>query len=212
MTPRRIRRPPFSAHRRYRNVERKTGNLVLIVCEGKTTEPSYFDSLRKDRKLTGLTIHGEQCGNDPRSVVDYAVQIKHDYEEKSRRGSELEFDDVWCVIDHDKHPTLKEAINRARDHNIRIALSVPCFEFWCLLYYEYTTAHFKNCEEVIRRLRNHLPRRKYSKSNLPCDSLLENVTIAVENGKRLRQHNEATDTWNPRTDVDSLVGQLLELK
>ncbi|MGH3940412.1 MAG: RloB family protein, partial [Pseudonocardiaceae bacterium] len=61
----------------------------------------------------------------------------------------------WCVFDVEwpkNHPNLKQAIQLARDHNIRLAISNPCFELWLILHFEDQTA-FLNTDEAETRSR-----------------------------------------------------------
>ena len=54
---------------------------------------------------------------------------------KRQRDSYLAFDEVWCVHDVDDHPRLDEARIMARDNDISLAVSNPCFELWLLLHF-----------------------------------------------------------------------------
>ena len=52
---------------------REPYDVVLIVCEGAKTEPSYFTALKKELRLSSTNIHicGKECGSAPINVVDY---------------------------------------------------------------------------------------------------------------------------------------------
>lgn len=60
---------------------------ILIVCEGKNTEPSYFRKF----KLSTATIKAIGEGYNTISLVNRAYQL----------SNEKEYDQVWCVFDKD---------------------------------------------------------------------------------------------------------------
>jgi hypothetical protein len=52
---------------------------VLIVCEGKKTEPQYFDNMRNElrlKKFVEVHVDGKLGSSDPVSVVDYAILLE----------------------------------------------------------------------------------------------------------------------------------------
>lgn len=78
--------------------------------------------------------------SSPKDVVERAVE----YQRRFQRRMEVAFDQVWCVFDHDAHGTFEDALNEAAKAQIRVAYSIPCFEFWYLLHFEYDRP-FRNC-------------------------------------------------------------------
>ena len=98
---------------------------ILIVCEGKQTEPNYFESFR----LKHVTLDG--CGHNTDSLVERAIEKSSDY------------DQVWCVFDKDSFPphNFNRAFQITRKHkNIKIAYSNEAFELWYLLHFNYYDA------------------------------------------------------------------------
>ncbi len=79
------------------------GDIILIVCEGEKTEPDYFKGLKKEWKVhpAQIEIIGKECGNTPISVVEYAIKLKRERTKEAKKERELEFDEVWCVFDHE---------------------------------------------------------------------------------------------------------------
>ncbi len=63
------------AYRR-RDAVREPYDTVLIVCEGGKTEPEYFRGLRTVLRLSSanITVVPSHYGNDPVSVVKYAIE------------------------------------------------------------------------------------------------------------------------------------------
>ena len=121
--------------------------------------------------------------------------------------NELEYDQVWCVFDHDEHETFEKAIRKARDENIKVAFSIPCFEFWYLLHFEYTTRPFRNYKEVAKRLKQHLA--SYGKGTADLAKLFDNVERAIENARKVREELKKTGAERPITHVDRLVDVLI---
>ncbi|HPO15252.1 MAG TPA: RloB family protein [Candidatus Hydrogenedentes bacterium] len=187
-----------------------SGDVILIVCEGAKTEPHYFQGIKKEWRIHAaqVEIYGEECGSDPLSVVNYAIDMKKQGPKNLGQG---QFDQVWCVIDHDQHQKLSEAKDKAKANTINIALSVPCFELWYLLHFVYTTRSFRNYAELVKVLKSHLRKREYDKSRPPLDQLMPQLNQALINAKKLRKHNESTQSSNPSTQVDLLLHELIRL-
>jgi hypothetical protein len=190
---------------------------VLIVCEGAKTEPNYFKEIRDAYRLStaNIDICGEECGSDPLSVVNYAIN-------KFRKDPDYER--VYCVIDRDKHTTFDAAIDKLRQTRLRkdviftAITSVPCFEFWLLLHYCYTTRQFSapgnssNCELVIAELnkRDRIP--GYNKGARNIFALTKKrLPDAIKHARRLQQHNLTADTNNPATNIHELIEYLTNL-
>lgn len=196
--------------RRKAKIRPLTGDFILIVCEGSVTEPTYFKRLRREWKLesTRVVICGDECGSDPLSDVRYAFERKQKRKKEAKSG-EPEFDRVWCAIDSDQHPNLNAARMFAREKKMEIALSVPCFEYWFLLHFVYSTRPFADCRAVERELRAHLAGGNYVKSRPPLEELMGRTDDACERAGRGLADRRGADTMNPSTTVHQLVSVLL---
>ncbi|WP_144162312.1 RloB family protein [Paraburkholderia sp. BCC1885] len=190
----------------------------LIVCEGSATEPNYFNGLRNIERLptAHVKVCGEECGSDPLSVVQYALQLYED-EEFDR------FDKVFCVIDRDGHTTFKPAVALVKDVHekgtpIELVVSWPCFEYWVLLHHQYRRSPYyptrgrSSCDAVGSEIRrNH--DRNYSKGADDLYAMLRSKQEgALENAATALADAEATGEKNPSTQVHLLVEALLALK
>ena len=105
---------------------------VLIVTEGKKTEPEYFNDLKKYYRINSANIEIDgNSDSSPESVVKYG---KKRYKEEHSTGDA--FDRVYFVFDKDTHLTYQQAldeIKRCKPESTFIEInSVPCFEFWFL--------------------------------------------------------------------------------
>jgi hypothetical protein len=191
---------------------------VLIVCEGSKTEPNYFRELVAYYQLSSANIEiTGDGGSAPDSVVDYAIEL---FEQ------DPDYDCVFCVFDRDSHATFDQALRRVRDkklirrrdrHKIGEArfeaiTSIPCFEYWLLLHYEYTTAHmrrFADAEPRLRAVAVHANYAKGSKGLFDTTRLL--LQTALTNADRANQAAAGANTDNPTTRIPNLIRYLLDL-
>jgi hypothetical protein len=111
---------------------------LLIVCEGKITEPCYFRSLVRVSRNNLVDVDILPEAGVPKTLVQYAVERKKQAEREAKRARDpyLKYDEVWCVFDVDEHPNLAEAKQQARDNGCKVAISNPCFELWVLLHFQ----------------------------------------------------------------------------
>ncbi|MDP3478791.1 MAG: RloB family protein [Desulfoprunum sp.] len=189
--------------------------MVLIVCEGEKTEPNYFRAMIADLQLNtaNIVIAKNTGGSSPRTIVDFALE---EYKK------EKEYDRVYCVFDKDRHTTYDDALDRimrsqpGKGHSILAITSIPCFEFWILLHFEYTTKQFdigtgSICANVIADLKAYMPR--YSKGDEDIyQATKDQLETAITNSKKVVRHCETGGTDMPSTKVHELVEYLKNLK
>ena len=89
--------------RQRQRLERKIGrrapyDRLLIVCEGKETEPNYFNEIRKLYRLPSANVLAvpSKYGTQPQKVVNYA----YDYCREHNK-----WEKVFCVFDRDNETT-----------------------------------------------------------------------------------------------------------
>ena len=115
--------------------KRQAARTIFIACEGKNTEPIYFEGLAEDLGVTvQVTVHPEEDAktgkrvnhaNNPLRLVEEAISRKKDG-----------FDELWAVFDKDGHADTEKAYKKAKDNHIKIAFSSRSFEHWVLLHFE----------------------------------------------------------------------------
>lgn len=95
---------------------------ILIVCEGKNTEPSYFNKF----KLSSAKIRAVGDGRNTISLVESAIEMRDGY------------DQVWCVFDKDDFDAndFNQAIQIATAQGLGVAYSNQSFEYWLVLHFE----------------------------------------------------------------------------
>lgn len=190
---------------------------VLIVCEGERAEPYYFNDLKDHYGLNSANVEvcGD-CGSDPLSIVAHAKQR---YREEKDAGDA--FDKVYCVFDKDAHANYMQgidAIRGAAPKGVYVAItSVPCFEYWLLLHFSYTTNPYNAlpgnsaCNQVLTDLKGHMP--GYAKGNHDTfTALVGQLDFAKNNAIRALKTAEANHTDNPTTLVHELVEFLKNIK
>lgn len=197
-----------------RTPSRRSKDRILIVCEGGKTEPNYLRELKGSLGLTNADVEicGDECGSDPASVVNYGIQ---------RFAQDPGFDRIFCVFDRDTRTTYDRAIDRTRrkrmpaGKHLDVVRSIPCFEYWILLHFEFTCATFVKagfdsaCDSVIQRLKKYIP--GYAKGSKSLYSLLEDRTaVASEHALRALKNAKAAGTDNPTTEVCYLIDYLRE--
>jgi hypothetical protein len=96
---------------------------ILIVCEGKNTEPSYFNQFR----ITSAKVKSVGEGYNTISLVNRALAL-------SQQGN---YDQVWCVFDKDdfNDNDFNSAIQIAIVNNFGVAYSNQSFEYWLILHF-----------------------------------------------------------------------------
>jgi hypothetical protein len=191
-----------------------TGHTFLIVVEGEATEIAYLEEVRRrlERKAAAVMVfHGDHT--DPVGIVRDAIKLRDEKAARAARSAAMEaFDQTWVVFDresqnHPRREQVPEAIRLAEANNVRIALSVPSFEFWLLLHYEFTTKAFDGCDACKKALKKFIG--AYEKSDLPLDELMKLLPIAITNAARCHRHwGTASGDRNPSTHLDELLREL----
>ncbi len=211
------RRPKGARELKRGKHKRERYDKVLIVTEGKKTEPEYFNDLKKYYRINSANIEIDgNSDSSPESVVKYGKKL---YEDERSTGDA--FDRVYFVFDKDTHLTYPQAldeIKRYRRKNTFFAInSIPCFEYWLLLHFIYTTEPFlatgrlSAADQVIHKLKKHYPDYDKSASGL-FSKLYDKLETATANAINALQAAEQTGTDNPSTRVHELVEYLQNIK
>ena len=201
-TSKRKRRPP---------PRRNPQARLLVLCEGRKTEPIYFDALKRELDLKSVRLKRHAWAKNLDGLARAADE---------ELAQDRELDELWCVADHDGRDQevgrlmeWRERTNKRRLRTkVNTIISVPCFEYWLLLHFRFTTRRFAGipgsfsaCDQVIGELEKYL--NPYEKGDpetyYRCRDLLPK---AIERARRPRP-----DPNSSRTDVWRLVVRLEEL-
>ena len=186
-----------------RRARRKTYPRILIVCEGKKTEPNYFNGLKDDLRLNSANIEITRGSNSsPTSVVAFARK-RYEKQEKA----DFPFDKVFCVFDKNSHTDYQQALTQItamKPNNVfRAITSVPAFEYFLLLHYEFTTSHFTS-KQVLSALKKYIPKYRKGNKNIFND-VREGLETAKTNAEKSMIDAAKNGTDNPSTNAHKLV-------
>lgn len=196
---------------------REPYDKVLIVCEGEKTEPYYLTALRDHFKLSQANIRIDpNSDSSPISVVNYAKEL-------IKQSEKDPYDNVFCVIDRDRHTSFDTAITqinsfRNKHTKLHSIVSNPCFEYWILLHFTYTTKLFGTsgdspCMDLIKNdLKIYLPDYEKGDKAIMPPIIKAGLEMAVANAKRANEVAEKNGTDTPTTQMDKLVEYLKNLK
>ncbi|BGE69330.1 MULTISPECIES: RloB family protein [Pseudomonas] len=198
-----------------RKAVKETKPLYLIVCEGKKSEPLYFEEMRNHERISTVKIRvtGE-CGSAPISVVNHALEL---YSSLLSDGEQVEV--VYCVFDRDNHESYYRALALVSQKNkegvplVSIA-SIPCFEYWVILHYRYHRSPYERKDkssvsaDLCKELQQYMPYKKGGKGLY--ESLKSKQGDALKNAKKAVEDYGATGQENPVTYVHELVEELIK--
>ena len=202
---------------RRRSPFRREKTRILIVCEGRETEPNYFRGLRDDKAIREWFVLEVRKGRggSPINAVQKAIE---EIEKATKRGEQ--FDEVWCVLDVEQtghNPRLIQARTLAGRHQISLALSNPCFECWLLAHFDRTARSFANSDHVIEQL-NKFWRKSTGQDYQKNDERIyqrisADTRTAIRNARSVREQHfkgiEDVVNCNSATEVYRLVERLL---
>lgn len=193
----------------------RSGDSILIVTEGRETEPQYFRALKNILRSSFVIERGSGGSFD--DIYNLAVKKWEERNQESKRKDYIvPYDEVWIVVDSEEvTPTkierLDKLIDKTKKTKIKLALSYPSFEYWLLLHYVLKMKPYTNADKVIEELRCYIP--GYSKNIDNAERMIkEKIKNAIYNAEQCRRNHENRDTEHsvPYTDVDLLVRCLNE--
>jgi hypothetical protein len=175
---------------------RPARRAVLIVCEGRNTEPRYFERLASALGLAAtvkVEIHGAPGCTDPQGLVEFAVVTKKARALEARRDlTKAEFEEVWVVFDVE-HPengrqgAIPSAVQAALQEGLSLAISNPSFEVWYILH-DRATPPGLTCSDDARPVLRKLVGQAIDKSRAVADALaawaMPRTAVALVHGHR----------------------------
>lgn len=187
---------------------------ILVVCEGKKSEPFYFRLLGAVLRDASVTLAVVSVGKGGFAVVEKAAQLV-DWDR---------YQAVWCVLDHEgihSDPAdFERAVRLADELGFELAISNPTFELWYLFHLipiSPDATIYRSAYDVIAALAKQMG-RSYIKGDAHfAAKVLQRARADLPTliAEAARTFPYATDTApgarcaNPTTHVHRLVGQLL---
>ncbi|MCV3453552.1 RloB family protein [Campylobacter sp. FU_520] len=189
---------------RDRKPKRQENEVILIVCEGEKTEKNYLNRLKDFFNLSNVSINiisGKD--SDPLKIVKFT-------KEKSKGNS---YDKIYCVFDKDTHSDFDKARQKCKKYKFEAITSNPCFEFWILLHFTYTTKSFSTnspCNELINTcLKKYI--KDYTKNYDFTNIIQQNLNAAIANAQKANEEAEKNNYTSSYTFMDKLALKFQEL-
>ena len=188
----------------------------LIVCEGKQTEPNYFNGLKKkinekygnkvDVLIPSIEVKG--TGKNTTDLVNYA--------DKFVNYSNKRYGQVWVVFDKDDYSDdqFDKAI-RTCDYNV--TWSNPNFELWILSHLKRITKYISK-DDILKELDKEFRKNGLGEYKKNDNRIFEKVTsdgklhTAIKNCEYMEELNKdgQASQRNPMTKVYKIVDVLKE--
>jgi len=164
---------------------------VLLLTNGRNTERSYLDGLKRraDRMRYSITV--KFIDGDPLTVLK---------ELSGPRWDLNAFDEVWIVVDHDGQDR-SEFLTRCRKLSTRHTavhgvVSVPCFEVWLIAHYA-AVGSYPSQKEAQRHYREVTGLSRKEEKSLPPDFPWDQVERAATRCRLPHVDEPALDTQGP---------------
>ena len=186
---------------------------ILIVCEGKKTEPNYFEALKAHlpKQMVELDICGD--GFNTVSLVEQAIALRD-----AKKDTEQPYDQIWAVFDCDSFKAnFDNAIYKAEANDIKCAWTNEAFELWYVLHFEYRNTPMPR-EDYERRLEELMQRPYVKKAPDMYQELAKkgDQARAIQWARKLEEERKAAGLSplqaNPCTTVSELVDRLNEFR
>ncbi len=206
----------FKWNKRKSNFLQVAPSNYLIVCEGKQTEPNYFNGLKKkinekygnkvDVLIPSIEVKG--TGMNTTSLVKYTQKIIN-YSNKI-------YGQVWVVFDKDDYND--EQFDLAiKNCDYNVAWSNPNFELWLLAHFKKVNRYVSK-DDVLQELSKEFQRNglgEYAKNDV---NIFDKVTsegklhTAIKNCEYMEVLNKGgqASQRNPLTRVYKIVDGLKE--
>jgi hypothetical protein len=167
----------------------------LIICEGKQTEPNYFNGLkqeinRKYGKKVEVLIPNIDIKGTGRNTTDLVK-----YTQKYVNYSNKVYGQVWVVFDKDDYSNeqFNQAIKKC-DYNV--AWSNPNFELWLLSHLKRVSRTISK-DEILDELNKEFQKSGLGTYKKNDDKIFEKVTkdgkldIAIKNCEYMEKLNQS---------------------
>lgn len=193
----------------------------LIVCEGKKTEPKYFEGIKRkiDKKyrdrvvVNKINLDIKGLGKNTETLVEDAL--------KFRSLSKIPYGHVWVIFDKDdfSDQQFNSAVYKAIDNDLKVGWSNESIELWFLLHFEYLNTALQRYQYIEKLSQyfsqNNISNGTYEKN---LDDIFEilceygDIEEAISRGKKLEELycSESEAKRNPCTTVYKLVEELID--
>jgi len=170
---------------------------LFVIATEDTLAPDHYFRIFRNPRIKVRVLPTEAGLSAPEHVLDRLDGFAKEFEL-------MQEDELWLMLDTDHwaEPNHIANFNRvcaeATRKGYHLAHSNPCFEIWLLLHVTDLAAadQFKNCAEVVQRLREALG--EYSKRTIdPARFSPDTAALAVARAEKLDAASD--DRWPQRT-------------
>ena len=146
--------------------------IYIIACDDTYAPQQYFDCFTKDFLGKRMQIHVIPT-TDGTSAAEHVLDrlLEVNYES---------YDERWLILDTDHYiegshqRSFQNALAKARQNDVKIAVSRPCFEFWLALHHlEIDSPHLSDItnashvEAILKTLFNGFNKTKLCEDHFP---------------------------------------------
>lgn len=192
---------------RIRREKKLRADSWLIVCEGKETEPNYFEGLFKYANSLAenpIKYKIKGTGRNTESLVE-SIDDFFDFVDDCVRSMKIPFGKTFAVFDKDSFSPgqFNNAIHKAMNKGYIPIWSNECIELWFLLHFNFLesnlprTMYFENLSRIFMREHGI----KYEKAQDNIFTLLytpERFKNAMQNAKKLYDKSCAESSYAKR--------------
>lgn len=188
----------------------------LIVCEGKETEPNYFQSLIEyansisDKKIK-CRIKG--LGRNTESLVT-SIDKFFNFVDDLKIKEDIPYGKIFAVFDKDSFAKgqFNNAIHMAEKKGYIALWSNECIELWFLLHFNLLSSNITR-QEYFKKLEAKLD-RKYLKNDNHFDMLdsKNRLKIAVRNAKKLYEDSKNVRSYADRAPCTTVFKFIDEIE
>ncbi|QZY54969.1 RloB family protein [Crassaminicella profunda] len=215
--------------KRKENSKKLAPYRYLIVCEGKKTEPKYFegiknkinekytDAIKVKEKIDDIKVIG--TGRNTQDLVKFTIGEL----ERLKNQGELPYGNVWVVFDKDDFldEQFNNAIYQAQAKGFHVGWSNEAIELWFVLHFEFLNTAIHRYQ-YIDKLNHYF--KKFGLNKGRYEKNLENIfdilckygdmQKAIERSVKLEKIylEEGLNTeskMNPGNNVYKLVQELI---
>ena len=188
----------------------------LIVCEGKKTEPNYFNGLKGkinekygnkvDVLIPNIDVKG--TGMNTTSLVKYT--------QKTVNHANKVYGQVWVVFDKDDYNN-EQFDSAIKNCDYNVAWSNPNFEVWLLAHFKKVNRYISK-DDVLQELSKELKKKGLGDYTKIDTNIFEKITsegnldTAIKNCEYMEELNKdgQASQRNPMTKVYKIVDGLKE--
>lgn len=198
--------------RQNRRIPITVKSKYAIVVDGDT-EFWYIQMLKRNEKLVSFDLKPE---------IPQRKKISEQYNKVVELSKD--YDKVYWIIDFDvinkerreakkggktALQELKEYTNnitKKYSNVVIVIINNPCFEYWLLLHFEFTSKFYTSYSDLVKQLKKYLPdyhksQVYYTKQNKDIYlQLSSQLQTAITNAKKLKEF----DLDNPNTGVSQM--------